>query len=47
VWTTAKAQYLCVCKNGHMTPPNANNIKTMRRVPWLDSDLRRCLCASG
>jgi hypothetical protein len=36
VWTTAKARYLCVCRNGHMTTPNANNIKTMQRVPCLD-----------
>jgi len=36
VWTTAKARYLCVCKNGHMTSPNANNIKTMQRVPCPD-----------
>jgi hypothetical protein len=35
-WTTAKAPYLCICRNGHMTSPNANNIKTMRRVPCLD-----------
>jgi hypothetical protein len=47
VWTTAKAQYLCVCKNGHMTPPNANNIKTMRRVPWLDCSGHSPVMAAG